>query len=129
MHRDQALSFKVSRQNLRNKMKLSSLINWTITSILFICCLTEIISIFDFYLSYPTNIFIETKFQSHSKILPAISFCTNIGDHSGYFIEDIFRDNNISDYISDIGIFGPGYINLESIQVRSRFLRNRCHQR
>ena len=104
MHRDQALSLNVRRQSLRNKMKLNSLINWTITSILIIGCLTQIISIFDLYLRYPTNIFIETKFKSYYRPLPAITFCTNIGKQSGQSTDQLFLDYKMSNYMSVIAI-------------------------
>ena len=40
-----------------------------------ICCSWQISTIFEFYLSYPTTIFIDTKFNKMEEQLPAISFC------------------------------------------------------
>ena len=79
IHRINALSLGSKRKLVNNK--LNNLFNLFVILVLITGCLLQIISIFNLYLSYPTNIFIETKFQSYSKTLPAISFCTNIGKY------------------------------------------------
>ena len=44
--------------------------------LLIIGCFWQILTISEFYFNYPTNVFIETKFDAIEKPLPAISFCT-----------------------------------------------------
>ena len=100
---DKAILVGARRKTLRKKLKISTLINWTVNCILAIGFLWQIISLLNLYLSYPTNIFIETKFNSYRKSLPALTFCTNIGDQIGT-TDDIFLANNISDYILEIFI-------------------------
>ena len=38
--------------------------------------------------------------------LPAITFCTNIGDQSGHFTDDIFGKNYSNEIIQDVFILG-----------------------
>ena len=44
--------------------------------LLIIGCFWQILTISEFYFKYPTNVFIETKFDAIEKPLPAMSFCT-----------------------------------------------------
>ena len=44
--------------------------------LLIIGCFWQILTISEFYFNYPTNVFIETKFDAIQKPLPAMSFCT-----------------------------------------------------
>ena len=58
--------------------------HYIIVDILFYCvlsfgCFWQIFNVCDLYFKYPTNIFIDTKFEPLSKPLPALSFCCNIG--------------------------------------------------
>ena len=52
-------------------------------SVLSLGCFWQIFNVCELYFKYPTNIFIETKFEPLSKPLPALTFCANIGNNSG----------------------------------------------
>ena len=93
----QVLSLRPKRIN---KIIVNNIINLTVTLILLTGCLWQIITIFQLYLSYPTNIFIETKFKSYRKHLPAITLIVNIGDQSGVSTDEIFRNNSYQDYVN-----------------------------
>src|SRR5690348_14487133 len=41
-------------------------------------CFWQILNICKLYFNYPTNVFIETRFEAFSQTLPAPTFCTNI---------------------------------------------------
>ena len=108
IHRINALSLGRGRGTKRKGLN-NNFFNLTIILVLITGCLLQIISIFKLYLSYPTNIFIETKFQSYYKSLPAISFCTHIGDNSGQSTDHIFGHKNVSDYVMNMIIWAPGF--------------------
>ena len=109
MQRNQSFPFRPKRKNLGYKIGVWTSLNSIITLILMTGCLLQISSIFDLYLSYPKNIFIETKFKSNYKSFPALTFCTNIGEFSGQSTDDIFLDKNISEYVDNIYVLGPDY--------------------
>ena len=99
----QSISFRPKREKLGHKITVKT-VNLIIILVLITGCLWQIISIFDLYLRYPTNIFIETKFKSYYNSLPALTFCSNIGDHSGQSTDDIFGKNYSNKIIQDVFI-------------------------
>ena len=109
MQRNQSLLFRSRREKLRDKIKVRPVTNFIITLVLITGCLLQITSIFNFYLRYPTNIFIETKFKSYNNSLPAITFCANIGEQSGHFTDDIFLKNHWNKIIQNVFILGPDH--------------------
>jgi hypothetical protein len=67
--------------------------------------LWHIYSIYALYFSYPTNIFIETKFDVYNKLLPAISFCTNYENIShGKNSEDLIKILSIQNILKELSI-------------------------
>ena len=60
------------------KLSVSSkdFVKYCFISALIIGCFWQILTISEFYFNYPTNVFIETKFDAIEKPLPAMSFCT-----------------------------------------------------
>ena len=47
-------------------------------------CFWQMVSICSLYFNYPTNIFIDTKFDVFEQTVPALTFCTSVGQtHRG----------------------------------------------
>ena len=57
------------------KLSIQNILKFTLITFLSIGCFLQILAISEFYFNYPTNVFIETKFDAISRQLPAISFC------------------------------------------------------
>ena len=88
---------KINR-NLSLKLSIQNLFKFTLVTILGIGCFWQILTISEFYFNYPTNVFIETKFDAIQRQLPAISFCHYHPNASNsdqiferYSVEHIFK--------------------------------------
>ena len=77
-------------------------------SILSMGCFWQSLKIFDLYFTFPTNVFIESKFDSIEKPLPAITLCYDIGNQSlGRKTDEVLNscllDNEFQIFISKNG--------------------------
>ena len=110
--------------SLDQKFNLKNFFNMTTIILLCLGCSWQIITIFQLYFSYPTNVFIETKFDAKERQFPAISFCNQqdleygqIFNSSGlvfdqYTIEEIVRVKRLD------------LLNRPMINLTSYFLEN-----
>jgi hypothetical protein len=106
---------KVDIRNLKNFSSIfKNVINFSFKRvgliIITVCLLSfgslwHIYSICALYFSYPTNIFIQTKFDVYNKLLPAISFCTNYANIShGKTSEDLFKILSLQNILKELSI-------------------------
>lgn len=64
------------------KVKNRAVILFIFNIILFAGCFWQIINVCKLYFNYPVNIFIDTKFNVLTQRLPALTFCSNVGNMS-----------------------------------------------
>lgn len=99
-------SFDKYMTMLRSKIDLKAIV---VVLCLNIGCFWQMVSICGLYLEYPTNIFIDTKFDVMEQILPAFTFCTNVGaQHRGrntssalfdmHFVNKTVREISVSSF-------------------------------
>ena len=93
---------------IQERITKSSLLRLIYYSILSMGCFWQIFIIFDLYFTFPTNVFIESKFDSIEKPLPAITLCYDIGNQSlGRKTDEVLHscllDNEFQIFISKNG--------------------------
>ena len=117
--------------SLDQKFNLKNLFNLTTIILLCLGCSWQIITIFQLYFSYPTNVFIETKFDAMERQFPAISFCNQHAHEYGkifnssdlvfdqYTIEEIVRVETV-DFLDRPMINLTSYFVEKSIETASQ---------
>ena len=81
-------------------MRIEKLLELSLISLLGVGCFCQILTIFQFYLSYSTNVFIETKFDSTERQFPAISFCNVLDTYAFNNSHTVFNEFVIEDIVT-----------------------------
>ena len=98
-----AICYPVLRVN--GKISNQNLLKSILIIILAIGCLWQVETISEFYFNYPTNVFIETKFDAIRRQMPAISFC--------HFHENANNSDQVFEKYNIEGIFLTSISNSE----------------
>ena len=74
-------------------VKVNNLVHFVFLTFILNGSLWHLSSIVELYFSYPTNILIETDFQTDERVMPALTFCANIWNQTrNRTTEQTFKD-------------------------------------